>query len=254
MKVRDRIVDYLYKIAPDEAMPKTISRVLKIPHGTVKKELTRILAATDSPLMCEHRGFYRHKFDLDILTKFDTTKQIELHGIQLQGVCHQANGGYSISKAAKSRYRKRGTYKELFEDRIVTITVFENGLVQAWLNTSEHPVNFHQFDRFQAWLKGLLDFVAPGSWILKQVGLNVDVRQLQLDGLKSMKLMTFRNAWFQIYQKGEDTVRFETHLVPNIKLDEAWKIMRELVQLEPKTGPPAEYAASETDQDDLMYG
>lgn len=252
MRVGDRIIEYLYKIAPDEAMPKTIARVLRLSHGTVRKELVRILARKKSPLICEHRGFYRHRLDIDVIAKLDRTKQIELHGIQLQGVCHQVNGAYSISRAAKSRYRKRGTYKEMFEDRIVTITVYEKGTVQVWLNTSTNPMSFQQFDRFQAWVKGLLDFVDERSWVLQQLGLNVDVRRLALEGVSGLKLSTFRNAWFQIYQKAEDMVRFETHMFPDLRLDEALLILKQLVELKI---PPREqpYQAPSEDKGDYSY-
>ena len=228
--MRELIVDYLYETAPDEVSPKTLSSVLGLNHKTVKKELSRLLDGKDVPIVRTSRGWYRHKMDIDVLARLDRTKRIELHGIKLEGTCLQVNAGYSLATKAKQRYRKRGIYKEVFEGRIVTVTIHEMGLVEVFLKTSETPMNFPQFDRFQSWLKGLLDFVSPSSWKIIQIGLNVDIPGLTLEGLKSIKLDAFRNAWFQIYQKGEDTVRFETHVLPDIRLHEAILLMRQLLE------------------------
>jgi len=228
--VRDRIVDYLYRIAPDEVSPKTIARVLRMNHSTVTKEMYRILAEKDSPVLSERRGWYRHKLDIDAIAKLGLSKRIELHGIKLEGASLTVNTAYSLAGQAKRQYRKRGTYKEMFEGRVVTITVHEMDLCEVWINTSEVPMSFHQFDRFQSWTKELLDFVDAFSWKITQLGLNVDVREMNLEGLTSLKLNVFRNAWFQIYQRGQDVVRFEAHMFPNLHLEEAMMILSRLVE------------------------
>lgn len=248
--VGERIIHYLFQIAPDEVSPKTISRVLRLNHSTVRKELSRLLAGKKCPIFCERRGWYRHKLDMDTIAKISKSKRIELHGIKLEG-CLQANTPYSVAEA-RHHYRKRGIHKEMFEDRIVTITIHEMGLAEVWLNTSEHPIGFQQFDRFQAWVKGILDFVEPWSWKVSQLGLNVDVREMNLEGVSSLKLSVFRNAWFQIYQKGEDAVRIETHMFPNLHLEEALTILRQLVEVKV---PPREqpYEGPASDRGDFTY-
>jgi hypothetical protein len=233
-QVADRIIKYLYEIAPDEVNAHTVSRVLRLNSGSVRKELSRILARKDSPLVRTHRGFYRHKVELDLLAKIDTCKRIEMHGVQFLGVCLNENTGYSIANAAKHKYRKRGTYQEVVEDRKVTITVHSNGTVQVFVNASGNPLTFPQFDRLQTWVKAKLDFVDEYSWKLSQIGLNVDQRGLDLDGVTSVRLAVFRNAWFQVYRKGEDTVRWETHICPNLNLTEAVMILRQLTECEPR--------------------
>lgn len=230
-------------------MPKTIATYLNLNHSTVRKTLLRMLAEKDSPLISERRGWYRHKMDIDTIAKIGSSKRIELHGIKVQGTCLDKNVGYSFAQAARQQYRKRGTYKEVFEGRIVTITIHKMGLVEVWIKASPNPLSFPEFDRFQAWLRGLLSFVRPSSWSMIQLGVNVDVRGLSLVGLKSISLSVFRNAWFQIYQKGEDTVRFETHLTTNLNLNEAISIMRQLVETRPPMGDPI-YLPSCPNQDD----
>ena len=254
--MRDAIVDYLYKIAPDEIQPKTMARVLKLNHSTVTKEMHRILAEKDSPVICERRGWYRHKLDIDAIAKLDKGKRIELHGIKLEGTSLNVNTAYSFAGQAKRKYRKRGTFKEMFESRVVTITIHEMGLCEVWINTSEVPMEFHQFDRFQAWVKGLLDFVDPFTWKITQLGLNVDVREMNLEGLTSLKLSVFRNAWFQIYQRGQDVVRFESHMFPNLHLEEALMILTRLVETKVPIREP-DYirdTGEKSDKDDPAYG
>ncbi len=225
-----KIVRYLHGIAPEEATPKTISRMLRINHGSVKRELSRILARKLAPIVRTRRGWYRHKLDVDVVAKLDRTKRIGLHGIKLEGTCLQANTGYFLAREAERKYRRRGYHRVVFEDREVKVTVHEKGLVEVWLNASDHPIDFHQFDRFQSWLKGALHFVATWSWTVKQLALNVDTRELALDGISSVKLTVFRNAWFQVYQRGEDVVRFETHMLPSLGMEEAIMILRQLVE------------------------
>jgi len=269
-KKADRVAQYLYEIAPDEVNVKTISRVLRINHGTLRKEIRRMLAKKDTCIICTHRGFYRHKVELDLIARLDKLKRIELHGIQFLGVCRLVNTGYSFSKAAQHQYRKRGTYKEVFEDRILTITVHSKGTVQIFVNASGHPLTFPEFDRLQTYVKAKFDFVDEYSWKLCQIGLNVDQRQIGLEGVTSVRLAVFRNAWFQVYQKGEDTVRWEAHMNPDLKLDEAVFILRQLVETkipareiiservpekeEPKAPPKEEYIAPpEPDKWDSSY-
>jgi len=216
----------------------------------------RLLAEKDAPVISEHRGWYRHKLDMDAIAKISKGKSIELHGIKFEGVCLKVNTAYSLAGQAKRQYRKRGTYKEMFESRVVTITVHEMGLCEVWINTSEVPMSFHQFDRFQAWTKGLLDFVDPFTWKITQLGLNVDVKEMNLEGLTSLKLSVFRNAWFQIYQRGEDVVRFEAHMFPNLHLEEAMTILRQLVETKVPVRE-AEYIRepqAKNDYNDPSYG
>jgi len=256
-KVRDRIVDYLYRIAPDETTPKSIAGVLRLKAGTVRKEMSRILAEKNSPIIVAHRGFYRHKMNIDLMLKLDRLKRIELHGIKLEGFSLSKNTGYFISSQAKHKYRKRGIYKEIFENRLVTITVHEMSLVEVWLSTSDKPMTFPQFDRFCTWVKAKLDFVDEMSWKLSEIGLNVDIRQLHLDGATSIKLQVFHRAWLQVYQKGEDTVRWEVHMCPDLKLEEALYILSTLVQINPKGGVGQQeqpYQAPPEDKGDYSYG
>ena len=63
---------------------------------------------------------------------------------------------------------------------------------------------------------------------------------------------TFRNAWFQIYQRGEDSVRFETHMFPNLHLEEAMMILRQLVEIR-STSLESEYRKDEGADSSFMF-
>lgn len=244
-KVRARIVDYLLEIAPDEAMPKTIARVLKIPHNTAKSECNRILAEPDCPLIRTGRGLYRHRMSLNTVRGMPGPKRVEFHGIKLEARCNQDNTGYCLTGPYRT-YRKRRTWEKCFEGRWITIVVHERGLVEVWAKASEHCFDYLTFARYQAWVKGLVEFVPESSWFVIQLGVNVDVGGLQLDGLKSVKLSSFLNGWFQIYQKGEDVVRFECHTVPRLTVPELLDMIKRIAE------PPSHdsYRPTEPDPDD----
>lgn len=244
-EVRARVVDYLLKIAPEEVMPKTIARALRIPHNTAKSECMRILAEFDSPIVRTRRGWYRHKISIDTIQGMPGQKRIGFHGIKLEARCNQDNTGYCLTGTYRT-YRRRRTWEKCFEGRWVTIVVHERGLVEVWVKASEQCFDYLTFARYQAWVKGLVEFVPESSWFVIQLGVNVDVVGLQLDGLKSVKLSSFLNGWFQIYQKGEDAVRFECHTVPKLTVPELLDMIKRIAE------PPSRnsYHPTEPDPDD----
>jgi hypothetical protein len=59
---------------------------------------------------------------------------------------------------------------------------------------------------------------------LKEVGLAKDFRELRLEGVKSVSLRAFKNAWARIYYKDDQQLtRVEHHLALDMSLDEALK-------------------------------
>src|SRR4030042_296479 len=111
--IESRILDYLYRIVPDEATPKELARVLKLQHHSVSKTL-------------------------DAIRRILSGKRIELHGIVLNGICRNANAPHSLATNAFKTYRKRGYYKETFNGRAVSIAVHEMGLVEVECSTSNN--------------------------------------------------------------------------------------------------------------------
>jgi hypothetical protein len=80
-----------------------------------------------------------------------------------------------------------------------------------------------------AYLKGKFTYFEIMEWKCVQIGINCDYTQLRLDGVSSISLSRFTNAWMQIYQKAQDKMRIEMHITPKeLKLDEAVCILSTL--------------------------
>ena len=227
----ERIVGLLEASDPVEMSPKIIAVRLNAKSASVRKAIQReIESGYPRIVSVGHGGWYRAARNIDRLRSMSAVARIELHGIKLEGNCHAMNAGHSIVTAAARRYRKRGTFKETFEGRVVTIIVHEMGLIEVFLETSRTPIDFAMFEKFCYWLYGTMNgLVLDSAWQIVELGINADAHNLQMDGLKRISLRSWRNAWFQIYQKEKDVVRFETHTVPQMKLQDCLSVMGQFV-------------------------
>jgi len=73
--------------------------------------------------------------------------------------------------------------------------------------------------------------VQDHTWEIKEWGWNIDWVNMDMtkSGFKRMTLKTFRNAWFQIYQKQKDLLRLEVHLTPtDLSLTDVMRIFAEM--------------------------
>ena len=241
--VRERVVAFLEANAPMEFNPKFISLKTKATFPSVRQAIKRELESPLPKIVHVRRGWYRAAFNIDRLRSLTTTKRIGLHGIKLEGKCHNANTGYSLASQSTRKYRKRGIYPDSFNGRVVTITVHSKGLVELWLKTSKNPLGFEEFDKFCYWVYGMFSgVVLEHTWKLSQLGINVDTEVLELDGFKKLSLKHWRNAWFQIYQKEKGLLRQEFHLMPDLKLQDALTIMHGIIHAhnEGQYTPPPE--------------
>lgn len=230
-----------------EATPKLIALETHLKHNTVKCEIRRMLAKPECLIVRTSRGWYRAKLNLDIIRMHSGAKRLGIHGIKLEGRCTQASTGYCLRGPPTKEGRKRKTYQRVFRERVVTITIHDKGLVEVFVKTDEVPFDFQEFDCFVAWIEGILEGVEPSSWHIRQVGFNVDIIGLRLDGISSLKLSTFKNAWLQIYQRGDDVVRFESHLVTDVTLQEALTVIKQMGE----SVHGARYSPSEADPNDF---
>ncbi len=229
--LRDRIVRFLELHDPVEMQPKIIASRLRTSHTAVKKAIQRELESGNSRIVrIEHGGWYRCTKNIDRVRALNAVTKIEVHGIKLEGMCHSANGGHSIVAQSIQKYRKRGIFKEQFEGRVVTVIVHEMNLVEVFLETSRVPLDFPMFEKFCYWLYGMMNgVVLDSAWKVVQLGLNADAHRLEMSDKQKMSLREWRNAWFQMYQKEKDVVRFETHIMPNLQLSDCLAIMSQFV-------------------------
>jgi len=247
LSLRDRIVALLEANDPNEMQPKMIATRLRASRDAVKKAIQRELESGHSRIVsAQIGGWYRAARNIDRIKALGAATRIELHGIKLEGMCHPANAGHSISSSSSHKYRKRGIFKETFEGRVVTIIVHEMNLVEVFVETSKVPMDFPMFENFCYWLYGKMDgIVLDSAWKIVELGINADAHNLMVDGIKRISLKNWRNAWFQIYSKEKDVVRFETHIMPDMQLTDCLSVMGQFVDWveqvrKAATPPPAE--------------
>jgi len=246
------VIRLLERNDPVEMQPKRIAFELGVGEASVRKALQRELKSEQPRIVRPSRGWYRIFHNCDRIRALGAVERIELHGIKSEGRCHGANAAYRIVTEAARSYRNRGIYKESFEGRVVTVTVHAEGLVEVFLGTSMNPMDFRTFDRFCYWLFGKTDgIVPPGTWKVVQVGINADAKGLRMDGISSLSLKMWRNAWAQVYQKEMDVVRIESHLQTDLTVDEALSILGTFVGL--AGGAGAQQPQLPVDKWSVMY-
>ncbi len=237
--IAQKILKFLEESVPEEYNAKTIALLLKINYNTAKDALTRL--AKNDKIVRAHRGFYRAKIKADDLKKIEAPL-LSIHGPKIE--CYIPNlaskweEGISLTQAfmpVRQRHENIITTTMWFEMRRVTVTFHKKGLVEIFCSTSECPMDYVTFTKFVSFVDGLLHIFGSDLYKanarLRQIGLNYDYRALRLDGVNSIKLQTFHNAWAQIYNKGRDYMRIEEHMVTDISLAEAVTILSALQQI-----------------------
>jgi len=156
-----------------------------------------------------------------------------MHGIQIQGKCPDKGVRYYLHKNAPFKNNSHGQYSFEFNGRPVSIDVYSRSpTVVVWLKATKNPLDFEEFNQFAYWLLGWAqDKVQDHTWEIKEWGWNIDWVNMDMtkSGFKRMTLKTFRNAWFQIYQKQKDLLRLEVHLTPtDLSLTDVMRIFAEM--------------------------
>jgi len=112
--------------------------------------------------------------------------------------------------------------------RRLTFTIFNNDKLHVFLNSSRNPICYEEFELLLSFLDGYFEEIAPFKdrrvVKLKEVGVAKDFKELRLEGVKSVSLRAFKNAWARIYYKDDvQATRVEFHLNQVMPLDEALK-------------------------------
>lgn len=254
------IQDYLRSISPHAVNGKEVARRLNLNYNTARSYLARL--SNEGEIKKTHRGLYRAVLDVDSLRRASAAEDVDirLHGLKLEGrLCIKDPGGYfadadTFRPPGKTVFDDdfRETFQSVFEGRSMTITIHRagksKGLVEIFLKTTKIPMSVLEFLRWEAYLHGVFPLLEQMDFRVRQIGLNCDYKRLRLDGVTSIKLQTFKNAWFQVYNHAEDMLRVEGHLITEISLSEALEILSTLVRSpRPRLMPP-------DDDDGLMFG
>lgn len=245
-----KLLNFMRKNAYHEFNAKTLSRHLKINVKKVTVYLNRL--HNKGMIQRTGPGFYKAVADMTVLRQHQLSNPPTLlHGILLESdivrkVTKYPQGGSPksqnvILKMTKELERwldaNEFVYREdnhsyfryvWWENRRITVTVFETCKLHVYVSSTKHPLSFPEFENMLIFLDGFLDAIAPFDEPrlirLKEVGLAKDFKELRLDGVSSVSLKAFRNAFARIYYKDDiQATRVEHHLKLDMPLDDALK-------------------------------
>lgn len=238
------------KNAYHEFNAKTLSKHLKINVKKVTVYLNRL--HNKGFILRTAPGFYKALADMTVIRQNQMTNPPTLlHGLLLEcslirKVTKDPQGGFPkrkivILKMTKELIRwldaNEFVYREdnhsyfryvWWENRRITVTVFETCKLHVYISSSKCPLSFPEFENLLVFLDGFLDAIAPFDEPrlikLKEVGVAKDFKELRLDGVSSVSLRAFRNAFARIYYKDDiQATRVEHHLMLDMPLDDALK-------------------------------
>jgi hypothetical protein len=238
------------KNAFHEFNAKTLSKHLKINVKKVTVYLNRL--HNKGFILRTAPGFYKAVADMTVVRQNQMTNPPTLlHGLLLEcslirKVTKDPQGGFPkrkivILKMTKELIRwldaNEFVYREdnhsyfryvWWENRRITVTVFETCKLHVYISSSKCPLSFPEFENLLVFLDGFLDAIAPFDEPrlikLKEVGVAKDFKELRLDGVSSVSLRAFRNAFARIYYKDDiQATRIEHHLMLDMPLDDALK-------------------------------
>ena len=213
-------------------------------QAKIRTELNR-LADRKSIRRCK-RGFYKAIPRPEVIRLVEDP-EVTLHGIKLE--CHIAKNNilridgisadnnilmfFNANRFEKvnnkfGTFLRRWTKNIWWEERDITITIHEEGLVEVFCGASNNPLNFIEFGLMCEFLNGFLSPISPFTKrevMLVQIGTGRDFWEQELDGVTSITLHKFVNDWARIYQKKDGRVRYEHHLKLRVTLEDAFNSM-----------------------------
>lgn len=246
-----RLLNFMRKNAYMEYNAPTLSRMLKIPKDKLRVYLNRL--HNKGHIIKTTKGFYKAIADMTVIRQQQfTNPPTLLHGIMMQCTIIRYITKYphgAPSKCANVTPKKhesvtffsswltahefvfrddnRSWFRYLWwEGRRVTLTIHENLKLDIYIACSKHPLSLPDFEAILLFLDGFFEGIAPFKdrrvIQLKEVAVAKDFKELRLDGVKSVSLRAFKNAWTRLYYKDDiEAVRVEHHLVLEMSVDEA---------------------------------
>ena len=209
----------------------------------IRKELKRL---TDRGLIVNpHLGFYALRISSKTLHLLDNPPVVA-HGIKIEttmtniGTPQTSILGITDKKPKfdvigwlqmmnfSETSNKRWVKRFFWEGRFITLTIHPGcGLIEIWIKCSENPMDFSSMYRFNEYIKGnLASLTDMKDARIREIGINKDFRELRLEGLSSMSLHVFMNAWSKIYYKETiGAVRTEIHWVGSIGFEDCLELL-----------------------------
>jgi len=232
-QLQERIAAYITSkgVFPRSVQPKEVARQLYRPnedgewsrfYQKTRKTMQRMSMGFGPRLKLDAHGWYRAYYTLkDVLMA--ENPDVTIHGLVLEGkipdekrpegVLRSILGQSERSYEPPSPDNGGWTFHHAFEGRRVTFTIFTTGTILIRIRSSTHPLTPPEFSSLNGWLNGLLNNEVPTmNLYVIEVGVGRDFHILRLDGIKSIKWGAFINAYWELYQKNEETLRLALHI------------------------------------------
>jgi hypothetical protein len=243
-------LNFLRKNAYREYNAKTLSRILKIKENKVVVYLNRL--HNQGSILRTTKGMYKAYADITVIREQQlTSPPTLLHGIMMECTLLKDITKYPPGTPPKRKIVMSVLGKNLvdwlkingfgfrsdnnswfrylwYKQWRITLTITSNGKLCIYIAASKHPLSLPEFDNILIFLDGYLEEISPFQdrrvVRLKEVAVAKDFKELRLDGVKSVSLRAFHNAWTRIYYKDDQQLtRVEHHLVLDMPLDDALK-------------------------------
>lgn len=117
-----------------------------------------------------------------------------------------------------------------WEGRSITVTIHPEkvGLLEVWNRSSLLPLHPLEFGQYCGYIQGV--FKIPSDfWTLKQLGINIDHENVQLDGWTNISMKVAQNNVLRMYQKAKD-LRIEAHITTDMTAKECMSYMEGILR------------------------
>lgn len=255
--LRERIEAFLEANSPSEFQIAYIALKMKgATYEAVKKCIQRSLIDPKSKIVKVRDGWYRAARTPEMMSKIATAKRVGIHGIEIAGKCPDDPTRSRLLRDSEFKINHNGQYSFEFLGRPVTMTLYPHSpTILVQLQATSNPLTFDEFNGFCFWLFGwgAREKILDHTWQVKQWGWNLDFVNLDMtkSGFKRLTLKSFRNDWFQIYQKQKDVLRVEVHMNPkDLALVDLQRLVDTMLSATKGNG---NYQASPNDRGDFAY-
>ena len=231
-KIAKKILEYLREEAPIAYYPKQIAQLINEDANTVRVYCNRLYS--QKLIGRDLRGLYRSIFTLDDILKTENPDQ-KIHGIKIEGALQKGEEGSRFCALFnRPDVRAASGNRKLiimpFEGRDCRLMLGDNGTIEIFLKSTKYPLSYNTFIAFTGFLRALLGDAQTEQLKLVQIELGKDFKNWRLDGVKSIKLREFKNAWIQLYQHSAEDMRLEVRVNDRISLGDAVHILQSMTE------------------------
>ena len=226
--LKDRILKLLNSRPNDTFTSKQVAYLLNANNNSIRNKLMHLV--NSNKIIRVTKGLYQSTFGL---VKEDIDPNIRFHGIKFEHRCNKSMGWsyldlYKIvTDQLKTPWiRKHPKNKSIstsveWEQRIITITLHKpdkdsTSLLEVFCKSSMLPLHPIEVGAYCGFLQGVFK-IPYNFWILTQIGVNIDLKNVQLDTWNNISMKEAQERILRMYQKAKD-LRLECHINPKKRM------------------------------------